>query len=177
MMFDSIIMRRLESSKGPFDVGQLAELLLFYGKAHLHLEDGGLIHLIRELGLDQFQTLIDDGYVEVTYFDHGLGTQSTNTAPFIYNYCAYSFAGTNKNKIFKNKEEKIRNLFERTLGKSAETKKAATKFLASVSEGDYIAGYEHNEGIPGLATEDLQDSTYTHQAIGSKLYTKTGLVF
>lgn len=164
-MFESIVIRRLQSSTGPFDIGQLAEILLFYGKAHLHLEDGGLAHLLRELGSDQLQMLVDNNYVDITYFNQGLGVRSTQTAPFIHSFCSYSFAGTNEGGIFKNKNEKFQNIFERALGKSVTTKKAAGKLLTSISEDDYSSKYEHDEGIAGLANEDLSDQAYIRNAI------------
>lgn len=151
------------------DIGLLAETLLFYGKIHLLLEHGSLMSLLKTLGTDHLQYLLDNKFATVTLHRDSLGVHTIPGGPIVHNFIAYELAGTSEKGRFKTKKDRIQHIFERALGKSFATKKAANRFMRSVSLKKISTGFNHDNGIPGLAREDLDDPAYVRKAIDTLL--------
>src|SRR5688500_14374346 len=66
-MFERIVVRQATNAKGGFDLGILAEMILFYGQVHLLLDRGKLTGLCKEIGLATIFRLLRSGHVRATY--------------------------------------------------------------------------------------------------------------
>lgn len=148
------------------DVGLLAETLLFYGRVHLLLDHGSLTSLLKTVGPDHLQYLLDNKFATGAFHRETLGVHTRNA---VHDFIGFELAGTQEKGIFKNKKEKVQHIFERALGKSFATQKAANNFLRSVSYEKISTGFNHEKGIPGLARQDLDDPNYLREAIDTAL--------
>jgi len=165
-MFESIAIRRLETDNRPLDVGLLAETLLFYGQIHLLLDHGSLSSLLKTVGPDHLQYLLDNKFATGVFYRNSPGVHTKNA---VHDFIAYELAGTQGKGTFKTKKERMQHIFERALGKSFATKKAANKFMRSVPMKSISTGFNHEKGIPGLARQDLDDPNYVREAIDAAL--------
>lgn len=165
-MFESIAIRRLETEDQPLDIGLLAETLLFYQKAHLLLDRGSLASLLKSVGPDHLQYLLDNKFATAAFYRDTLGVHTKNV---VHDFICFELAGTKEEGLFKTKKDKVHHIFERALGESFATKKAANKFIRSVPLKKLSTGFNHEKGIPGLARQDLDDPDYVWEAIDTAL--------
>lgn len=164
-MFETILIRRSDIKGQSIDPGLIAEALLFYQNVHLLLDHPSLTALLKNIGPDNLFYLIDSGFLKATYVRQALGTQTTTKGGVTINdFGCFEFVGNKEKGILKRKD-RIEFIFERTLGKSSATRKAARKFCSKVALKDINAGIQHPSGITGLARDDLNDPRYVRRAI------------
>ena len=144
-MFETIAIRRLETVDRPLDVGLLAETLLFYGQIHLLLDHGSLISLLKTVGPDHLQYLLDNKFATGTFYRETLGVFTKNA---VHDFVGFALSGTPEKGKIKTKKEHVQHLFESALGKSFATKKAANKFIRSVPMKKITTGFNHEKGSP-----------------------------
>lgn len=169
-MFDSIVMRRLRSKNNALDAGLLAEALLFYQNVHLLLEHGSLASLLRSIGPNNLNYLIENKLAKVTFFKNSLGvyTNTLNGLP-THDFTTFQFKGTQEKGLYKRKKDLLIHIFERALGETRDSRRAAKKFLSRVPVKDMNQGFNHPQGIGGLARDDLNDPDYVQAAIEAVL--------
>ena len=82
-MFESLVLRRHRAGPSPIDPGFLAECLIFYGNVHVATHRGTLQDLIKNVDTKILFSLIDEGYLTVSYADRHFGVVTNNTnTPF-----------------------------------------------------------------------------------------------
>lgn len=164
-MFEAIVVRRISNYGHPIDAGLIAEALLFYQNVHLLLERGSLASLLNTIGPDNLLYLVNNKFATITYLQDSLGTHTDSTrGPSVHRFIAYQFVGT-KEKGRLTKEENIIEIFERTLGKSWNTRKVAKKFVRNIPVRTIEKLLGAPSTIPDLAAKDLEDPIYVRQAI------------
>lgn len=133
-MFESALVRK-SANVVAIDAGLLAETLMFYQNIHLLLDPSSLIALVRAIGPENFRRLIDDQYVKASYFEKSLGTMTDGAGGVSeHSFVMFTSApGSDGGKPAKlSKSEQISHYFERSLGKSSETRKLATYISGKV---------------------------------------------
>lgn len=161
-MFETITVRDRDTFSRSLDVGLLAETLLFYGQIHLLLDQGSLTALLKTVGPDHLQYLFDNGFAKGVFYRQNLCVIRRN------GFHEFGFAevtGTTGGNKLKNNKEKIQYIFEKALGKSFATRKAANRFLGSVHVKKLSDVGKHEGGIPELTLKDLEDPDYVFEAI------------
>ncbi len=160
-MFENIVVRRPYSQNKQIDPGLIAETLLFYQKVHLLLDEGGLTSLLKNIGPDNILYLIDNEFLRITFFRENLAVHTdSKTGIPVYDFIGFQLVETHDGKRFKNKEDYIIHVFEKSLGKSFKTRRMAKKFLNKTPFRKLTQGFDNPSGIPGLAREDLNDPDY-----------------
>ena len=85
----------------------LAEILLFYGNVHLTLDYGSLRSILELIGPHNLNSLIENGFVSITYFNNQNSVISKKQ-PFLtyYDFGFVGLAGT-RSREFKTMDEQI----------------------------------------------------------------------
>jgi len=172
-MFDKVTFRRSEASPQSFiDLGSLAEALLFYQQTNLLLDNSNLVHLLETLGPSTTQRLISSPSVRPLLIWETLGVKTNHGAPPVHDFVQIQLAGTKANGLISSKEGRVKHIFERALGKSGATNKAAIEFTKIAKVQKISEGIEDKSGLPGLARADLDNPDFVHQAIALSLKQK-----
>ena len=164
-MFENIVLRRAPEHSSPFDPGLLAEALLFYQNVHIILDHGSLTSLIRSIGIEPLFTIIENGWGKATYFQNSLGTRTDTRGIQVHDFVAFQLSGSKKEGRFRGKQQAIDFIFQRTLGKSSATRRAAKKFLRLVPITTLERQFKESGGIIEMARLDLQDSNYVKRSL------------
>lgn len=162
-MFESVIIRRADRSGSPIDLGLIAETLLFYEKAHLVIDIGTLQNLLKTLGYEYLIDLIKDGRLRVTFLTQSFGTLTRNG---VHDLIEFEMVQTPEGKKL-SREDVVIEQFERTLGKSWATKKAAKKFLSLVPLRSPSRWVQNPKGVSGVAREFLKDPAFVRGAVAA----------
>jgi hypothetical protein len=164
-MFEKVIIHR-GLDKDQFDLGLLAETMLFYGDTLLLLDRGSLTSLIKKLDRDKLVTLVDEFQLKLSYHREAYATL-TSTKSNIPSYLFAKFkAGTAKKANLTFKEE-IEETITRTLGASRSSKRLIQAINDRVSPNRLAASDASN--IAHSAIDDLRDSDYLRYAVSSVL--------
>lgn len=164
-MFESVTFRRSErTAESSMDLGVLAETLLFYKKANLMLDSANIGHLLRALGPSTTQRLITFPGVCPLFVKDALGVITRDGALPIHDVGHFRFSGTKEDGKMNSKHDIIQHIFERNLGKSASTKKAATAFAKKVRMQSLSHGVAEKDGLPGIIRVDLEDQDFVASA-------------
>ena len=164
-MFEQVVLRRSPTGTA-LTAGELTEALLFYDNVHILLEHGSLTGLLNTIGPDPLHSLIRDNRLKASYYRDMVGTR-TETKNYVqtHQFCTFEFVGNKDTGPQKNIEDNVRIIFERSLGKSSKTKKSVKQFLDNVSIEKLGKGFNHSNGIPGLASDDLNEPHYVRDAV------------
>lgn len=164
-MFENVTFRRGETKQGqPNDLGLLAETLLFYQTTNLLLDTGNLSHLLRTVGPSTVQRLITTDGVNPLLIRDGLGVSTDHGAIPAHDYAQIEFVGSEEKGILRSKRDRVKHLFERSLGRSAASNKAAIQFAKIVPEHKISFSIEEAKGLPELARADLEDIDFVKRA-------------
>ncbi|WP_147320266.1 hypothetical protein [Rhodobacteraceae bacterium W635] len=172
-MFDNVTFRRSEASPQSFiDLGALAEALLFYQQANLLLDASNLSHLLKKIGPSTTQRLISSPSVRPLLVWETLGVKTDHGALPVHNFVQFQLTGSKEKGFINLKEGRVKNLFERSLGKSRATNKAAIEFSKIAKVQDISEGISDRSELPALARADLDNPDFVHQAIALSLAEK-----
>jgi len=124
-------------------------------------------------GADTLLTLIDDKLLTLTYLRTDFGTVTVNHGGVVYHsFAAMRHGGPGKTarpgdpgKKNLTNEESVQLAFERALGRSWQTHRLAKRFLSKISVRQNVDIVGQKDGLPGLASSDLDDAHYVRDAI------------
>ena len=172
-MFENVTFRRSEASPQSFmDLGALAEALLFYQQANLLLDISNLSHLLKTIGPSTTQRLISSPGVRPLLVWETLGVKTDHGALPVHDFVQFQLVGSKEKGFINSKEGRVKNLFERSLGKSGATNRAAIEFSRTVRVQKISEGIADESGLPALARADLDNPDFVHQAIALSLKEK-----
>jgi len=157
-MFERVCVPPKEPEGTKFDLGLLAESLIFYREVYLVLNASSLRGLIRQLGPDLFLNLILDEYLHVRYIDHVLVALTKNQGtPFEL----YDIGFVTMDRL--NIETTAREAFISETGKSGRGRRLANRFCQHVQLINYPIE------IPNKIAQDMQDGVYLEEYIRRRL--------
>ncbi len=161
-MFDKVTIHR-GTSKEKFNLGLLAELMLFYQDVSLILDRGSLTLLLNTLSPDTILRLTREHGVKFSYHREmfGLLTNTINGIP-ANNFGAFTFGGSAKKKVVSVNQE-IEETVRRVLGISSQTRKFVKEFVAHVSR-EVIAATDLDD-LKEFAKTDLLNLKYSKYAM------------
>lgn len=169
-MFETALSRKHGHAFTSIDKGLIAETLLFCSNVHIVVHFGVLIDLLKAVGSDTLLRLLDDRLVTLTYLRTDFGTVTVNRNGVEYNgFAAMRHGGQSPAKKRLTNDESIHLAFERALGKSWQTRRAAKRFLSKIYVRQNIDVSGQKDGIPALATKDLEDPEYVREAVRNAL--------
>lgn len=172
-MFDKITFRRNEiGPRGSIDLGALAEALLFYRQANLLLDNSNLSQLLKTIGPSTTQRLISSPVVRPLLVWETLGVKTEHGAVPTHDFVQLQLAGTKEKGLINSKVGRVKNLFERSLGKSGATNRAAIEFSKIAKVQNISEGISDNSGLPSLARADLEDRDFVRRAIALSIKEK-----
>src|SRR5688572_26805142 len=127
-MFDRICISPVAPEGTRFDLGLLAESLIFYSKVSLILGRTSLRGLVEQIGPDVLVELVTEGYIDVRYVHHILGaiTAGKGTSSELYDVGLISLKGSDL-------ESDSRKAFVEVTGKSGRGRRLASRFCKSAS--------------------------------------------
>lgn len=167
-MFENILIRRHENGQNPIDIGRLIEALIFYDNVNLVLDRASLMSLLSTAGPDPIIQLAMDGFLKITFIKStlGVGTDSTSGIE-INDFVAMEVVGFEDRRW--DEKEALLDLFERSLGKSWDTKKKWRKFIEISKIRSINDGVSHPRGVSGMFYDDLDDQDFIEQSINDAL--------
>jgi hypothetical protein len=148
-MFERICIPPLAPEGTRFDLGLLAESLIFYSKVNLVLGRTSLRGFLEQIGPDLLIELIAEGYIDVRYVDQILCAITTGkgTSSELHDVGFVSLQGSDL-------ESESRKAFIEVSGKSGRGRRLASRFCKSVDPIHY------NEKITQEITHDMQEGIY-----------------
>lgn len=172
-MFDNVTFRRSEASSQSFiDLGALAETLLFYQQTNLLLDTSNLSHLLKTIGPSTTQRLISSPSVRPLLVWETLGVKTDHGALPVHDFVQFQLTGSKEKGLINSREGRVKNLFERSLGRSGATNKAAIEFSRIAKVQKISEGIADKSGLPALARADLDNPDFVHQAVALSLKEK-----
>jgi hypothetical protein len=160
-MFERICIPPKEPRGIEFDLGVLAESLIFYKEVHLIVGATSLQGLLQQLGPDLLLELIADRYLQINYKDHlfaafikGKGTSST-----LYDVGTVLAEGTDVETV-------AREAFKLAIGKSGRGRRLAARFCKQAQLISYP------ETITQSIMDDMQEGQYIEEYIRRRLAAK-----
>jgi hypothetical protein len=160
-MFGQITIHRgLTANK--FDLGLLAETLLFYSDVLLLLDRGSLSLLLSALDQDTILRLVDEFGLKLSYHRENFGTITTNkNGVAINNFSDFKASGP-KRKIRSVHEE-----IEEVLGRQIGTDRQARRFKKKIIEKTSSFKFQREDCVSLIeaARSDIKDKSYTNDAV------------
>jgi len=132
------------------DSGLVAEALVYYGRVNVVVSGGGLLELIKTFGRDNLVRAIDHKALQLTYERDQYAVHS-EAAPFLtHSFQRFHLSQSSQGIPINNVADEISEMFERTFGKSWETRAFAKKMADLVVERDLrdeIINTSHNDAL------------------------------
>ncbi|MGR3344446.1 MAG: hypothetical protein ACU0DI_14700 [Paracoccaceae bacterium] len=167
-MFDSAVLRRLDTghANGP-DVGLLAETLLYYGHVNVLLTQPDFGALLQAIGTDNMQRLAESRHCRLSLLKDSLGVTSTKSGLIVHDFVQFSMAGTDQEQAARgmSKDERLAIIYERSLGKSFDFRKAALAIQTHIEDTSLALGSANQDGITDAARDELGNPTYIKKSI------------
>ena len=157
-MFERISIPPLAPEGTRFDLGLLAESLIFYSKVTLILGRTSLRGFLEQIGPDLLLELIAEGFVDVRYVDHILCAITTGkgTPSELHDVGLISLQGSDL-------ESESHIAFVEATGKSGRGRRLASRFCKSVKI------IRHQEKVTEEITRDMREGTYIEAFIRRRL--------
>jgi hypothetical protein len=148
-MFDRICISPLAPEGTRFDLGLLAEALIFYSKVSLILGRHSLKGLLEQIGPELLLDLIADGFIDIRYVDQIVCAITTGkgTPIELHDVGLISVQGSEI-------ESDSRKAFTEITGKSGRGRRLASRFCKGVNLIHY------QEKITQDITRDMREGTY-----------------
>ena len=127
-MFERICINPKQPTWKEFDLGSIAEALLFYGDVILLVGENSLESLLRQCGPELLVDLIADQYIQIKYVNNNFATMEQNkNTPFTrYDFALLEPQGNDLETV-------AQNAFVKVTGKSGKGRRLAARF-ARLSE-------------------------------------------
>jgi hypothetical protein len=157
-MFERICIPPIEPDGRQFDLGLLAESLVFYGDVHLILREPSLDGLLQQMDPDLVLELAEEGYLRFHYLEHTLGAITTNdgTPHALYDVGLIQGKGRDLESV-------AHKAFTQRVGKSGRGRRLANRFCKSTESVRYP------DGITTTVTNDMQDGHYLESFLRRRL--------
>ncbi|WP_155632346.1 hypothetical protein [Burkholderia cepacia] len=165
-MFEHVVLRgaELEQPGAPVTVGQIAEALLYYQKAHLIIDSGTLMCLAKQIGFDTLRILLKRPELSSVYCPEMLGIPTTSYGVTKYHSFATIMAAGSEPRL-EPIDVTLTRQFERQGFDRSESKKFSKWFSESVKVRKFSGDHFVKGGIPAAARQDLGDSSYILSAV------------
>jgi hypothetical protein len=165
-MFESICIPPTYPKGTQFDLGLLAESLIFYNEVLLIVQASSLRGLVRQFNPSTILRFLEHGRLKIKYVDHILGVMARNeNTPF----ATYDIGFMTAENL--DLENVACRVFEEATGKRGKGRRLARRFLKSVEpisyqedvakgisreiqEGRYISEYIHRRLCKAVGTDD-----------------------
>jgi hypothetical protein len=152
-MFEEICIRRQERGNDQaFDLGLLAEAMLFYDNVRIVCDIGMLEQLTKQLGPDLLLEFLDSGYLKITYLENNIAVRTFNDTSMeqheLITFSAPDFA----------LDHFAPKLFSEVTGKSGKGRRMAKRFQS------FVQTYKYHNSVLQDTLNDLTDSHYTTNA-------------
>lgn len=159
-MFDRAVFRR-SNQKVEFhlDIGQLAETLLYYGKVDLLLDMGNLGKLLRSIGPEALIRLVKLPSVQAIFVEDDVSTLTNTNGFSSHKFIAFSVSGEKAGKTRLSKEDRVREIFRRSIGLDWRQRKQADFLCQYVSEASF-GGSLAGPDLIAAATRDIFHSGF-----------------
>lgn len=163
-MLERATLRRTDpAGNAPINSGLLAEVLLYYSEVELLLDVANLSLLIRTIGPETFQRLVELPNVKAISVEDNLAVQTDSTGIELHNFVAFSFFKSPSGKEIKTKEDRLFEVYFREMGDKWDAKRAVTRVLPFVTESP-LGGPVGSNRIIEHARIDLLDAKYVENA-------------
>lgn len=157
-MFERICVPPIEPEGTRFDLGLVAESLLFYGETFLVVAANSLPGLVKQLGPDLLFRLMDEHRLQMRFIDNNVGAIATNKGtPF----ARYDVGLMHVERL--SLESVAQNAFIDATGKSGRGRRLAARFCRSVQPIQYA------ESITSRITEDMKRGIFLEAFIKRRL--------
>ena len=157
-MFERICIPPIEPEGTQFDLGLVAESLLFYSETYLIVAGNNLSGLVKRLGPDLMFRLIDEHQLQVRFIDHNLGAITSNKGTPFARYDV-GLIHAEKHSL----ESAAQNAFVEVTGKSGRGRRLAARFCRSVEPIKFA------ESITNRITEDMRRGIFLEEFIKRRL--------
>jgi len=151
------IHRGLTANK--FDIGLLAETLLFYSDVLLLLDRGSLLLMMDVLDQDTILRLLNEFGLKLSYHREGFGAITTGLS--VHNFASFK-AGGQKGKKIHSVHEEIEDVIVRKLGSNRQARQFAKALIGGTSSK--ILKPEDCATLIEAARADIRDALYTQDA-------------
>src|SRR2546428_5194787 len=147
-MFDRVCVRasNFMSTDDVFDLGALAEALIFYGTTHVILNHVGFKDLVRTLGPEILLRMAQTESIQISYCNQmpAVRTLNTGSTSEKHDFVVVQSPQTTIDAI-------VHDVFQDSLGEGSRTRRRARQFLNAVQR------LELDESLPRIAELDSQD--------------------
>lgn len=157
-MFERICIPPIEPEGTRFDLGIVAESLLFYSETFIIVAGNSLSGLVRQLGPELLFCLIDEHQLKVRFIDHNLGAITGNKGTPFERYDV-GLIHAEKHSL----ESAAQKAFIEVTGKSGRGRRLAARFCRSVKPIKYA------EAITNRITEDMTRGIFLEEFIKRRL--------
>jgi hypothetical protein len=127
------VFNRVRIAHDVFDVGAVAEALVYYGHVDVILTDGTLPKLIEAFGFENAQRAVELGLLSFAYQRQTLGVRTTDKAIKTHSFLTLQMSGTVDKRQINSHEDQIAEFLQRNLNRSQKTRDMA-KWVASNAE-------------------------------------------
>ncbi len=162
-MLESAIIRKQSQGTLAADPGLLAETLLFYGKVHIIANRGPLGALLQSIGPDIIIELIDAGELSITFiqnvpavFNNTLNGITSHKLTFL------RIAAAEGRKL--SPSDEIRQIFDRALGKSRQTRRAAERLIPKIAKRQSLLPCD-DQDILDQTGSDIRNKAFVRRAV------------
>lgn len=148
-----------------FDIGLIAEALIYYEKVHVVASRGALVGIATSFGPRNLGRLFESGHLQVSFEQVGYVVR-TDQIPFtVHNFGNVALAATADGRKIRDARDEIEEMVQRNLGKSDEARQL-TKLLVK-----YSAVRETKREIIQAAESDMREREYLTRACAAWLAT------
>lgn len=149
-------------------MGSLAEAMLFYGKVQLLLNRGTLGSLLLQLGPDGIDRLLERPEIRLSYLRQNFATWGNASGGLrSLNFAIFEMGNAPGKKRPSNRDE-IEEVLERTLGRSAASRKRVKAITSRMSFPRVEEDMTPAQLTQG-ARDDLDDDHFVHDAVQSAI--------
>jgi hypothetical protein len=151
-----------------FDIGVLAETLLFYTDVLLLLDRGSLQLMLDALDQDTILRLLNEFGLKLSYHREGFATiTNTTNGLSVHNLTDFKAGGQKGGKKIRSVHEEIENVIVRKLGSHRRARQFAKALIDRTSS--HILKREDNIALIEAARADLRDASYTRDAANAAI--------
>lgn len=164
-MFESIVIRKsLENSF--VDIGLIAECLLFYNKIQLVADPHMLQIVVRHIGLDTLEALIQNGNIILSFSPFMTGTRTNGQGTFheYFDYCTFAKVSSRKSG-YPDFEALFFESLEKGSGKKGKSRRVGNRLFADTQIIDPERSIPVEKGLPEIARCDLENKLFLSSAI------------
>lgn len=171
-MFERVSFRRSDNATNFVDVGQIAEILFYYGSLDLLLDTGNLSYLLEKIGYDSLVRLVQHPRVNAIFVKDLPGVVTNSNVFNTHNFVAVTLHADSNGASREDKNQKIEKIFTTALGQGWLTKKRVQFFGQFISEKSLIKGVAGDSLIEDIR-KDVLDRQYLESAAKAYLSNKT----